>query len=743
MTNAVGVGSRIDAVTVYRRGARVTRIADIEVGQGGALPAAVRLGGLPLGLEDDSVRVRIEPAADGAQAALPVATDVRVALDVPERDHSLRAADPAELEAARLEVRRLEWRLRLLEGEKARLRHLAVVKRPAGAKGEPPRPSPTEARRSLVRFRLERERSTTRRLAALRADIEAARRRKTLLEEEDRRATSARQAREHELRKSVVVSLAAGEEMPPGRVRLAIDYLVPGATWAPVYTLRIAREMDHAALGVRAMVGQRSGEDWSAARLTLSTAVPPSWADLPELSSLRIGRRQPPVARLGWRPPPADTDELYLDRDRAFGGPAQTGAFDEVTAVTAPLVGAADKGQAEFGGGQVASEFDDEVTVNRWSTPPGAPAGGPSAVAAAPPPPPPAKSARPAPAPAPLKKEAAAGGLREEAKRAAPVMMAKARARDVDGGADQPERPTELGARAELLRYGDLRMPPPSSPHRGRLVPAGRTEAYLSLLMEWKVEVRFDVLAALESARWRAQAMPEPPPGCETPGSGWADGFDYAYSADAVVDVPSDGDYHSIPLMERRAAVVPRYVVVPRQSTDVFRTAEVENPLEAPLLPGPVDVYLGSDFLLTSRMDATPQGGRVTIGLGVEGGIQVARNTRFREESAGLMGGSLLLNHHIDIEMRNNLGRAAPVEVRERIPVARDGDDEVEVIEQGVAPAWEEWQPEPDAPGAPELRGGRRWRVTVPAGGRQDLRADYQIRISSKLELVGGNRREA
>ena len=798
MTNAVGVGSRIEAVTVYRRGARITRIAELEVGRGGEVPPAVRLGGLPLGLDDDSVRVRVEALEGDDGAALPVAADLRVALDVPQRDESLLPADPDQLEAARLELRRLEWRARLLEAEHARLHRLAIVERPSGAEGQPPPASPTEARRSLIRFRVEREQASSRRLAAVRADIEAATRRRARLEDENRRATSARQAREHELRKSVVVSLrrgspeanadlpaassgmtppgssggvghlAAGDAgdgaRPPGRVRLAIEYLVPGASWAPVYALRIAREMDHAELGLRAMVAQRSGEDWTAARLTLSTALPPSWADLPELSSLRIGRRQPPVARLGWRSPPPGTDELYRDHDRAFGGPGTSGGFDEITAVSGALDSrAGDQPADPLAGGQVAAEFDDEVTVNRWSSPPGAPAGGavvvspPPAMAAARPAPPtvatvtrspragvaPPASVSPAPAPlaaqaAPRKKEAPASrGMAEKAKRARPT------AADDSQLEPEPDGPAELGARAELLRYGNLRMAPGSSLHRGHLRPADRIEAYLSLLMEWKVEVRFDVLAAVEGARGRAQVLPPVPPGCEPPGSGWSDGFDYAYAADAPVDLPSDGEYHSIPLMERRAAVVPRYVVVPRQLTDVFRTAEVDNPLEAPLLPGPVDVYLGSDFLLTSRIDATPQSGRVTVGLGVEGGIQVARNARFREESAGLMGGSLLLNHHIAVEMRNNLGRAAPIEVRERIPVARDGDDDVEVIEQAVSPAWEEWRPAPDGPGQPELRGGRRWRVTVPAGGRQDLRADYQIRISSKLELSGGNRREA
>jgi hypothetical protein len=299
-------------------------------------------------------------------------------------------------------------------------------------------------------------------------------------------------------------------------------------------------------------------------------------------------------------------------------------------------------------------------------------------------------------------------------------------------------RPVELEASADLLRYGDLRMPPPSSRRRGRLVLASRVELYLALLIEQRVEIRFDVLGAVEGARQRSLAVTLPP-GCVL---SWAEGYDYAYRAEARVDVPSDGDAHSLPLVERRAVSEPRYVVVPRESTDVFRTAAVENPLESPLLPGPVDVYLRGDFLLTSRVELTAPRGKLHVGLGVEQGIKVARNTRYREETAGLMGGALVLHHHVSVELRNNLPVAAPIEVRERVPVVRDDEDDIQVTVPSVKPAWEPWDQELARPGEPRLRGGHRWRLTLAPGAREELRADYDVRIPAKQELTGGNRRE-
>ena len=136
---AAALTSRIDAVTVYRRGARVTRVADVAPDAAGAYPSVVRVGGLPLGLEDGTVRARVE-AADGEGEAqrTPVAFDLRVSLDVPDAGGELRPADDTELEGARAEVLRLERQLGQIRTERARLDRLQLVQRPAGAEGEPP-----------------------------------------------------------------------------------------------------------------------------------------------------------------------------------------------------------------------------------------------------------------------------------------------------------------------------------------------------------------------------------------------------------------------------------------------------------------------------------------------------------------------------------------------------------------------------------------------------------------------------
>jgi len=723
----VSLESRIDAVTVYAQGARVARAAVLA--RNGGYPDTVILGGLPLCLRDDSVRVRVE--ADGAGLP-PTATDVHVTLDAPAADASQRPAVGEALEAARADERRLEALADQTRRELGRLGQLKLAAR-AAPKDEAPPATPADARLALIELREHEARALTDELVRLDRELDDAQRHRADLEAEDRAATSARQVREHELRKAAVIHLSSGVASAPG-ARVVLEYQVPGARWAPAYALRMDRGMTRAHLEMRAVIAQRTGEDWSGVGLTVSTADMLRWTELPELRSVRIGRQQPPVPRAGWRPPPDDTGELFRDWDRAFRGklqaqpqptppPPAAAAVDEPDAEQTAIMDMLAQEAEERTAYQALRE---EIEAPRVQQRGGLLGGlfGSSAPA------PKKRAAPPAPAAAALAGAMPPGGIVP----GSPGYV----------GPPPPEpEPAGLAVDDTLLRYGELRMAPPDGARRGHLTIASRQEVYLELLVAQEVSVEVDLLTALARAERRAGELDDSalPAGCHYV---WSRDYDHAYPAATHIEVPSDGSFHAVALAAAAADVRRRYVVVPRESCDVFRTAELDNPIDAPLLAGPVDVYLGDDFLLTAPLDTTVAHGRLELGLGVEQGIKVARNSRFREESVGLMGGSLELHHQIVVDVNNNLDQPAPMEVRERLPVVPEAqDDEIKVTVGAVSPPWQPYEQTSRSAGDPELEGGHRWRVDVGAGASTSLCADYLVKISSKHELVGGNRRES
>lgn len=759
------LASRVTAVTVFRRGALVTRTATVARGEAG-FPAAVRLEGLPLLLDDESLQIELVPAGQGAA---PLAGDLRVTLAVPEPDAELRPPTDAELEAAKLELALAQQEQADLALTGACVSSLTPGARGAPAEGETPRPSPTEARLALLALRRARLQALAPRLEAAAERVRVASERLETLRERERRASQAKNPRTFEARKAVVVGLlptpsdGAGERAGEGlveRIELRLRYLVPGARWAPSYVLRLDPSLGAGTLELRALVGQATGERWSDVALTLSTAYPQQWTELPELRALRIGRRQPPPPKTGWRPPPSGTDLLYGDYDRVRAPepepPPPPLQAPRPRAPVPPSGAALGRAQAASytRAGTVAADDDamdlelDEVEsiaeeASRVYGLPQAPSNERARRASGPPLP-------GAPAPMPSMPPMAAMMAETAAPRGASLggMLGNAIDGLFGGGggapapaylADDggpPSTAAALVADRSQLEYGSLWLPPADDPRRGTLQRADRAQRYgrLASLPPEQIAAALDRGA---EARGQALALErrDAPEGHCWPAA--ADGFDYAYEAQAHVDLDCDGELHGLPLRASAVETTPRYVSVPRETQDVFRVIVVRNPLDAPLLPGPVDVYLGGRFALASTLDLTPPRGRVELGLGVEQAIKIARNTSFEEESTGLLKRSRDLAHHLRVEVKNHLERPVTIEVRERLPVTRDGESDIEVVERSVEPAWEDLKQE-----VPPLQGGRAWRVEVPASGERTLRATYTIRIPQNHEIVGGNRRE-
>jgi uncharacterized protein (TIGR02231 family) len=70
---------------------------------------------------------------------------------------------------------------------------------------------------------------------------------------------------------SIIVSV---EPSAAGEFELEVSYVVPQASWVPLYDLRLSTTSEKINIGYLAEVKQSSGEDWLGVTLTLSTAKP-------------------------------------------------------------------------------------------------------------------------------------------------------------------------------------------------------------------------------------------------------------------------------------------------------------------------------------------------------------------------------------------------------------------------------------------------------------------------------------
>jgi len=266
--------SAINAVTVYLDRALVTRTAAVRAAAG---RTELVLAGLPAELADGSIRV----GASGATVR-----GVRVERVFLER---AEAAEVRKLEDELLALRDAEGEVRddlaVLEGEAKFLRSLSAS-------------APERATRMLVEGDLKLpdvggvEKTlelVTKNLTANAAKVREANKKLRELtpkiEAKSRELGEKRAAGRLEQKKvTVVLESAAG-----GDAKVELSYLLPGAMWFPAYDVRADVEKGELELVYYAVVQQATGEDWSAAELTLSASRPAERSAKPELAPWLLG----------------------------------------------------------------------------------------------------------------------------------------------------------------------------------------------------------------------------------------------------------------------------------------------------------------------------------------------------------------------------------------------------------------------------------------------------------------------
>jgi hypothetical protein len=686
--------SAIDRVTIYARGAVVTRSL--------RLPPALPDG--PVDLEIPGVTALAEPGS------------LRLSLDGPRTALSVRAlpvtstpsqpgALPEKARELRHRIDRLKDEIQALQERRERLSQLAPDAHPGVVSGVDARVKAALGAGALIEELLAR---LDARWFELEESLQQATQRLAAMELSLRQANPTQKGEEVPTR-SLLVRLAGSGKL----ARAEVSYVVAPARWWPLYTLRVF-EGRSASLGVEALVAQLSGEDWSAAQLSFATADLVHDARMPELRSLRLGRAQPPP-RTGYRPPPPGLDQLFAAHDRHFPElvPPKPIPEDDPE-VNYTLRDILRGGALTEGGGRrepipegssVPEELDEDDLLDQETPNPRAREGAARAE------------------PEAKKPGVAVPRIQVPAARSSGQVNIAPPAGRVGGGGrgngTPPEPPPEpLEPDESYLDLSRLRVGGPDDRHRrGRLYLA--VDDARSLAAMRRIEAVQPPVSAVRDPRYtRGQ-------------------FAYRYDAAARGTVPSDGVPHLVPVATAQAPMRATFRTLPRESPEVFREAQFTNPFDAPLLAGPVQVYVDHSLLATTGLERVGKGGVVKVGLGVEPRIRVARSVQTQEGSSGLLGGATVVQETIRIELASSLGHPVEVEVLERYPISDDKQITVERLQ-----ATPEAQPYDQSERGEPVRGGLRWAVALPPGGSARLEHGFRITLPAKFELTGGNRRD-
>jgi hypothetical protein len=589
LTVAIAVPGPISSATVFSGQARVVRTAQVQLRD----LEMVEWPLLPPGA--DPASVRLEAVGGGAEIA-HVTLRPLTAAELPAG----RAADGAERLAE------------LDEKIAARAREQALHERLAGVTGwkpelpedsAPVRLDPRGWRRGLAFLESFAGRMHERARAA-QSELEQLRGRRERRARDDRDRSGAPAAWQ-------VSSVVTGSG--PAEVRLS--YLVTGARWIPQYEVRLHGSQDRVTVALSGVVTQQTGEDWTDAALTLSTATPSAFTRLPRLPAWRIGERDRfvPAPRREQQRPPPPTTQL-----RAGPGTLVAHVFDQSGIPLKGVKVAINPSLAR------ACYTDDEGRCVFTSLLPGS-----------------YQLTASAPKLLTVIMEVLVG---EQGGEAAMVMEISGQVEEVRVAERAPMVSTNTPYVRETLDLGvpsaggSRREPPrpfwPASPGLSRPRPAAGTAALLS------------------------------------------GGHEIEFAAAAPETIAS-GDQRTVPLQSWTWPVAVERALYPGLDADGYLQARLHGPGERPLPGGRASIVVGDDPVGAAELRPVAPGQSFTLPLGVDRAIRAIRRATVQTRPAGLFRRDEIDRHLVTIEITNPHATPARLQVHDQIPVS--GDPRVQV----------------------------------------------------------------
>jgi len=145
--------------------------------------------------------------------------------------------------------------------------------------------------------------------------------------------------------------------------------------------------------------------------------------------------------------------------------------------------------------------------------------------------------------------------------------------------------------------------------------------------------------------------------------------------------IPNDSRQHKTAVAVNRLVGEFSYLAVPKRSPFAYLVARVTAPEDAPLLAGPVEVFMGPDYIGRSGLDSIAPGQPFHIHLGVDEGIKVRRAEVLRERGeGGFFGKTQRTRFAYEITVENFKRTAETITVQDQIPVAQDQEIEVDGV---------------------------------------------------------------
>lgn len=194
-----------------------------------------------------------------------------------------------------------------------------------------------------------------------------------------------------------------------------------------------------------------------------------------------------------------------------------------------------------------------------------------------------------------------------------------------------------------------------------------------------------------------------------------ARGTSVVYEIPKVETIPSDGEPHRTTIGIVKLTGAMRYTVVPKLVESAFLQTEVKNTGALHLLGGPVHVFLGPDFIGQAQIKTVVPDETFELSLGADARLKVKREVLKDMTKVSKVRNRASVRNTIKITLENFTGKTASVVVKDQVPVSREADIKVKLIEatDRIAPN--------------EATGELEWKFDLAQGAKRELTFEFEF----------------
>jgi uncharacterized protein (TIGR02231 family) len=192
-------------------------------------------------------------------------------------------------------------------------------------------------------------------------------------------------------------------------------------------------------------------------------------------------------------------------------------------------------------------------------------------------------------------------------------------------------------------------------------------------------------------------------------------GTSVVYEVKKAETIPSDGEPHRTTIGIVKLEGKMQYVVVPKVRATAFLQTKVTNTSGLHMLGGPVHVFLGPDFIGRARIEAVAPEETFDLSLGPDERIKVKREILKDRTKVSDVRKRTSVRNTIKITVENYSGRPASIVVLDQVPVSRDADIKVKLLDASG-------KIEPD-----DATGELKWEFDLAQGAKQELTFEFEF----------------